>query len=201
MSKLEKYVNQAISDFDTIKEAIKRKGIEVPYGTDTREYGALIDAIESMPASIILRDENGAEAVATLVETATVFTATENDIREGTVAATEKGVTVGTKVIPSYHTTEGQRFIKSGERYIIPFGDELYDFNKFQAIICPYNKSIEKSVAADKVVINNGVYPVNSADLLATVTKDSESKTIDLGITNDSENLYVLRFITYKEIE
>ena len=39
---LEKLINQAIADFDDIKAAIEEKGVNVPKGTDTKEYGGLI---------------------------------------------------------------------------------------------------------------------------------------------------------------
>lgn len=150
----------------------------------------------------ILVDEEGTEAVGVVVDELTVFDATANDIREGTTAATADGVTAGTKVIPSYHTSEGYRFIPKGKEFSLPTLVSLgrYDFTKFQAIICPFNGSIAKSVAAEKVAIDEGVYAVNSSDLLSSVIKDSETKSINLGIINESESLYLLRYFTYKEI-
>ena len=45
MADLENTVNQAISDFDDIEKAIEEKGVNVPYDTDTSEYGELIRSI------------------------------------------------------------------------------------------------------------------------------------------------------------
>lgn len=45
MADLATNINQAISDFGTIKQAIINKGIEVPNGTKTSEYGNLINSI------------------------------------------------------------------------------------------------------------------------------------------------------------
>ena len=42
---LENTINQAISDFDSIEAAIKEKGVDVPKGTDTSEYGGLVRAV------------------------------------------------------------------------------------------------------------------------------------------------------------
>lgn len=198
-SRLQTAVDQAIADFDSIKAAIESKGIEVPQGTDTKDYAALIASIGA-GKTYILRDEAGTEMVATVVGEETVFTATANDIREGMVAATDEGVTTGTKVIPSYHTVTGYMLIPSGGNFAIQFTDELYDFTKLQAIICPFADSIANSVAAEKVAIDEKVYAVNSAVSLATVTRDSENKTINLGIVNESETPYLLRYFTYKEI-
>ena len=44
---LQENVNQAISDFDTIQQAIINKGIEVPAGTPTSEYANKIETIKS----------------------------------------------------------------------------------------------------------------------------------------------------------
>lgn len=39
MASLEQNINQAIADFDAIKAAIEESGVEIPYDTDTSEYG------------------------------------------------------------------------------------------------------------------------------------------------------------------
>lgn len=155
-----------------------------------------------MPSTFIVTDENGNEAVASYVGEEPIFTATANDIREGAVAATKDGVTVGTKVIPSYNTSEGYAFAESGQEFKITSlaGLNRYDYTKLQVIICPYAGSIAKSVAADKVVIDNKVYPVQSIEPLKSVEIDHENKTIKLGIINDSESMYLIRYFTYKEI-
>lgn len=156
---------------------------------------------EKLGSTVVVEYEDGSEEVAVIVNEETIFTADENDIRAGKIAATGEGVTEGTKVIPSYHTTEGFQVITSGSAFVIPLATfERYDYTKLQCIICPYSGSIEASVAAEKVAINEGVYAVNSADVIATVIKDSENKRIDLGIANESGSLYLLRFFTYKEI-
>ena len=159
-------------------------------------------AADYIPKTYILVDEDGNEVTATLVDQETVFDATVNDVREGKVFATETGVKTGEKVIPSYHTSEGYRLITSGQKFeTMSFAaQELYDFTKLQVIICPYAGSIAQSVAAEKVAINDEVYAVNSTALVATVTKDSNTKKIDLGIVNETDIPYVLRYFTYKEI-
>lgn len=159
-------------------------------------------AADYIPKSYIFVDEDGNEVAGTLVEQETVFDATVNDVREGKVFATETGVKTGEKFIPSYVVREGYRIIPNGSEYDLTtlYDMDLYDFTKMQAIICPYNSSIAQSVAAEKVAINEGVYAVNSTVLLSTVAKDSATKSIKLGITNNSGSPSVLRYFTYKEI-
>lgn len=146
----------------------------------------------------ILRDEDGTEYPAVLVDEETAFDATANDIREGKVAATDDGVITGTKEIPSYYVTEGYRLITAGK----PFETvktPRYDFTKLQAIICPFSKTVAASVSAEKVAIGETVYNVNSTDVVSTVTRDKDTNKINFGFTNDTSSIYVLRYFTYKE--
>lgn len=211
----DKYIEQAISDFDSIENAIVENGIEVPHGTDTKEYGKLIGqackkqydegysaGVSEQPEMYLLVDETGQEYPAVLVDEEVSFDATANDIREGKLAATDSGVTVGTKVIPSYNTSEGYAIITPQSKFTLKtlIKADMYDFTKLQIIICPYSESVSESVVAEMVVINEKVYLVNSNEVLATVKRDSINKMIDLGITNESESLYLIRYFTYKEI-
>lgn len=149
--------------------------------------------------TIILVDEDGNSVTAVLVDEETVFNATANDIREGKVAATEEGVTVGTKEIPGYVATEGTRYILAGREINIKLRSDRCEYTKLQAVICAFNTSLTNSVAAEKVVFGESVYPVNSADLLSTVNKDIDNGQIKLGIMNNSDKPVVIRYITLKE--
>lgn len=151
-------------------------------------------------ATFILVDKDGNEYPAVYVDSDTVVTATANDIRKGTTAITSEGVITGEKVIPAYYTEEGYWLIPSGNEFVIPFSNDLYDFTKLQAVICPWAGSFADSVAAEKVVLGENVYGVNSTEPIATVFRDSESGRIDLGITNTTDNMYLVRYFTYKEV-
>lgn len=48
MATLEENINQAIADFDDIEAAIEEQGVDVPFGTDTKEYGNLIRSIKGV---------------------------------------------------------------------------------------------------------------------------------------------------------
>lgn len=193
-------LTQLVNSKTNLADTLVSKGEEASV---TEPFDDLVQkAADYIPKSYVFVDESGNEVTGVLVSQETVFDATVNDVREGKIFGTETGVKTGEKVIPSYHTTEGYQIITNGSEFKIPIARlDLYAFTKLQVIICPYNSSIAGSVAAEKVAINEGVYAVNSTELLATVTKDGENKSINLGITNNSGSLYVLRYITYKEIE
>ena len=156
------------------------------------------------PKAYILETNTGERIPAVLVAEETLFTATKDDIREGKIAGTEKGVTTGEKVIPAYHTSAGIKVITSGKAFSIPNLDsniDAYDYTQLQTIICAYNTSLSNSVSAEKVSIGDAVYNVNSTEALSTITKNHDAKSIDFGIVNESEGLCIIRFFTYKEIE
>jgi hypothetical protein len=158
--------------------------------------------MNDMPNTVLLVDENGAELVATRAGEEVIFTATANDIRAGKVAANDEGVVTGEKVIPSCHTTETTRYIPVGSAVTIPLPIlDKYDYTKLQVVICEFNTSITDSVSVIKTSILDKVYNVNSVAEIANVVKDSVNKSINLGITNDTEKPFVVRCFTYKEIE
>lgn len=154
--------------------------------------------IEYMPAgddgeTYILVDENGNEIPAVLTEEEVDLTATANDIRLGSIAVTDDGVIEGTKEIPSYLTTEGMIAVMAGKDFVIKNLGHKSNFTKLQALFCT------NSVVTDKVCINTKVYPVNSKNVLSTVTVDTENQIINFGITNDGTTPYEIRYFTYKE--
>ena len=148
--------------------------------------------------TFIIEDAAGNELVGIVVDEQVVFDAGPNDIRAGKVAATQNGVTIGEKVIPSYNTSEGFKLIPNGSSFLLPFPN--YSYTKLQAIICPFDTSLDNSVAADKVAINDRVYPVQSTIAEATISKDDSVKAVNFGITNMSGVPCLIRYFSYKEI-
>ena len=162
-------------------------------------YGNVVGAA-GQAQTYILQDEDGNEIPAVLVDSEIVFDATVNDVREGKTFVSEKGVTVGEKEIPAYHTTEGVKYVPVGIEFVIEIPrNNRYDFTKLQAIICPYNNTVEDSVSAEKVAIEKKLYNVGSTDPLAIITVDHDDKAIKLGIANNGDISYIIRYFTYKE--
>lgn len=166
--------------------------------------GNTIGTVLTTPDTLILFDEHGNEYTGVVSDERVELTATTNDIRQGKTAATDKGYTEGDKIIPKYHTCEGTIVVPNGREVILTNVNpefDGYDFSKLQAIICVFNTNMNDSVAAEKVSINNNVYNVQSTALLSEVTKDHTTKAIKLGIVNNSGIPWIVRYITYKEIE
>lgn len=149
----------------------------------------------------ILVDSDGNEIPAVLVDEEVTLTATANDIRLGTIAVTNDGVTEGSKVIPAYHTTEGSKVVPVGSMLKIPLSDYKCQYTKLMVLVCEFNTSMSNSVSTQMVSIGNKVYSVKSTDPLSTVTVDVASQSINLGLVNTSSRPYILRYMTYKEEE
>lgn len=163
--------------------------------------GNMVGTYSQLGKTLILEDENGNEFIGVVTDSEVVFTATDNDVREGMIYAGDEGVSTGTKIIPPYHTTEGVEVVPVDNMLTITFAnDELYDYTKLQVIVCPFNTSLSDSVSAEMVVINDNVYAVNSTNSLATVIKNSTINSIELGIYNTYSVPCLIRYFTYKEI-
>ena len=160
------------------------------YGNATGGFG--------MPKSFVLTDDSGNEMTGVVTGEQVVFTAGLSDIRAGKVAANADGIVTGTKDIPAYHTTEGHRVITPGSdcKIYIP----NYEYTGLQAIVCSYNTSLDDSVAANQVAIKGNLYNVQSVDILSIISIDNTDQCINLGITNTTDNLLIIRYFSYKEI-
>lgn len=164
-------------------------------------YGNTVGATGGLPKSFLLETEDGTQLVGVTVGEETVFTATDNDVRENLVYAGDKGLSIGKKFIPSYYTIEGSRVVTSGSKFEITklSNSDIYDYTKLQAIICEFNTDMNNSTAAVKVSINDSVYETQSTVSISTVTKNIIDKSIDLGIANDTDKPKILRYFMYKE--
>ena len=163
-------------------------------------YGNMIGGVAPLK-TLKLIDESGVEIVGVVTDSEVIFTATDNDVREGFVYASDGGVSTGTKDIPAYRTTAGYTTVLPTEDFVISslFQSDRYNYTELQCIITVFNTNINDSVSAEKVVINNSVYNVGDTTKFSDVIKDMSAKLINLNITNDSENIYLIRYFTYKE--
>lgn len=165
---------------EQIREYVEQRGYEVPAVT------------------YMLVDEAGNEIPAVLVEEEVELTATANDIRLGTTAVTNEGVTEGEKEIPSYYVAEGYRVVPVNSRFIVPHTD--YDYTKFQAVVCKFRENVVNSVESIKVALENYIYDVGSTIQLSQLIKDETNTLVDFGIINDTDSICVIRYFMYKEM-
>lgn len=131
-----------------------------------------------------------------------ILTANPNeDIRQNKVAITASGKVTGTAIIPSYETSTGQVVVPvDGTLEIHLALNDTYDYTELQCIVCEYDTDIDNSLLDTQKVIGDTLYTTGSKSIVSQVTKDSETKTIQLGITNNLEIPVVIRYFTYKEL-
>lgn len=152
--------------------------------------------------TLVIVDENGNEFTGVVTDSEVIFTATDSDVRAGAIYAGDNGVSIGSKDILEYRTTQGYTVIPSGKSFSIKLSQyDSYNYTKLQCIIAPFNTNLQNSCAFDKIVVNDKVYAAMSADVISTVSKNTINKSIDLNIMNDSDKIYLIYFFTYKEEE
>lgn len=161
--------------------------------------GNMVGSYSQLGKTLVLEDEQGNAITGVIVGQEVIFDATPDDVKIGKTFASDEGVAKGIDT-RTYRTTQSNILIWPGESYSIPLSDyDKWDYTKLQCVIAKFNTSSVDSTSANKVVLNDTVYAVNSAEALSDVVKNSESKLIFLGIVNDTEDLYMIHYFTYKE--
>lgn len=165
--------------------------------------GNMVGAYSQIGKTFIITDADGNELTGVVVDQETVFTATDNDVREGYVYASDSGVSTGTKDIPIYRTSAGMKMVAPNENFSLYIPEyNSYDYTVFQCMISLVDfDNVDNSVNTTMVVLNDGVYNVNSIDIVSSISKNIETQSIDLNINNDSDNYYIIHYFTYREEE
>ena len=162
-------------------------------------YGNTIGGVA--PVNVFeLELEDGTVLNGVVTDEPPAITATPNDIRLGKTAILSDGLVEGTKRIPAYETTKASRLIMPGAKFTIPLSDyDKYDYTQFQCMIALRDVSVKTSVSVDRIGFYDGMYLVNTTEPISNITKNHDTKSIDLNITNDTDNVYYIHYFTFKE--
>lgn len=152
--------------------------------------GNFVGSYSQMGKTFILVDEDGNEMTGVVVDQETVFTAGDNDVREGMVYASDSGVSTGTKDIPPYYANYGAKFVLANKEATIYI--PKHDYNNLLITISTYNTSIEQSVELVYVSIENGMYTVSNKEKVSDISIDTATQYIKLGVTVSEKS--VLRY-------
>lgn len=164
-------------------------------------YGNMVGGGSAPLKTLILTDENGNEVVGVVTESVQMFDATPADVRINKTFVSDNGIESGENTI-TYRTEQSSWLILPGEQFSIPLEHyDQYCYTKFQCIISQYNTRINDSVYTDKISFGDKVYAVNSLESLSSVTKNTNTKSIDLNIINNTDNMYFIHYFTYKQEE
>ena len=152
-----------------------------------------------MPKMIEIVDGAGNTLIGTVTDSEVNLDATREDVKIGKIFASNDGIQEGTDT-RTYRVVFASYLILPGENFSIPLEKyDGYDYTKFQATIAEFNTNFTDSVSVGKVLLDNAVYNVNSTEKLSDVTKNSSTKSVDLNIANNTDNIYVIHYNTYKE--
>lgn len=163
--------------------------------------GLLGNAVISPAAlrTVVIEDGAGSTFTGIVVDDIVVFDAKPEDVKIGKTFAGEDGVLEGIDT-KTYRTTHATCLILPGESFSIPLEKyDRYNYTQFQAMISVFNTTALDSVAIEKISIYDSVLNVNSNDVVSSVTKNASSKSIDLNFINDTDNVYIVNYNTYKE--
>lgn len=145
--------------------------------------------------TVIIEDADGNEMVGVVTGSEVIFTATDNDVRSGSVYASDGGISTGTKDIPIYYARCGRKFVLAGQTATLAVPE--YDYTHLMIIISTYDTSVDQSVSPTYISVDDGVYAVGNNTKLANITVDSDNEQINFGITVDQKS--VLRYFVMKE--
>lgn len=149
--------------------------------------------------TVILEDENGNEVVGIVTESPVILTARPSDIKIGKTAAIDSGVVEGENTI-NYRTEVSNRLILPGEDFSIPLYDyNQYDYTKFQCIIVVFDSDYNTNVELLGVSINDSIFSAETSEKVSDITKNHNTKSIDLNLTNTTDKIYSIRYFTYHE--
>lgn len=143
--------------------------------------------------------DDGTELMGVVTEKEELLDAKPSDVRVGKKVVSDSGIIEGTNTI-NYRTQSGSRLIKPGQSFSIPLTMyNQYDYTKFQCIIVLFNSDYSDSAETMAITINDSVFSATNYNKLSDITKNIDTKSIDLNITNNSDNIYSIRYFTYRE--
>ena len=178
-----------------IKEALQNQGKEPTDELGT--YPGLIDALENPDNITYLVTVDGENSAYTVLhgQEKVELNATTNDIRIGTKAVTETGVTDGEKEIPAYYSRYGERKFTKGTEVKIKMKE--YDDKSLMTSMATFNVDLDKSISVNATSIGDSMYECKSNTKLSDITKDSANEQINFGITANEDS--VIRYFVVRE--
>ena len=163
-------------------------------------YGNMIGSSGGILGKTVeIISDDGVDLIGVVVDQEQILDAKPSDVRIGKKVVSDSGIIEGTNTI-NYRTQSGSRLIKPGQSFSIPLTMyNQYDYTKFQGIIVLFNSDYSDSAETMAITINDSVFSATNYNKLSDITKNIDTKSIDLNITNNSDNIYSIRYFTYRE--
>ena len=156
--------------------------------------GNMVGSYSSIGKTFILVDDDGNEITGVCVDNPVVFTAGDNDVREGFVYAGDSGVSTGTKDIPAYYSNFGTKILSANQEAVIYM--PKYNYENLIVTISTYNTSPTQSLDVTYVSVYDGMYAIGDSTKLSNITMDEDNQQIKLGITVSKKSVLRYSIIT-----
>lgn len=161
--------------------------------------GNMVGSYSQMGKTFILVDESGTEITGVVTENVQAFDATAADVKIGKTFVSDDGCLEGTDT-KTYRVKFATYLIFPNENFSIPLQQyDAYDYTDFNAMISVFNTTKFDSTSIEKIVIFDSVYNTGSNNSLSDVSKDKDTKSINLNIVNNTNNIYIVHYSTYRE--
>lgn len=163
-------------------------------------YGNMVGSSGgTLGKTIEIISDDGTDLMGVVVDQEQILDAKPSDVKIGKKVVSDSGLIEGTNTI-NYRTIAGSCLVLPGQNFSIPLKMyNQYDYTNFQGIIVLFNSDYSDSVETMAITINDSVFSVETSEKLSNITKNEDIKSIDLNITNDSANIYSIRYFTYHE--
>lgn len=157
-------------------------------------HGNVVGCGSAPLKTVQLIDESGNELLGVVVGEETIFTATDNDVRENIVYAGNNGLSVGTKFIPAYYSNFGKKFVLKNNEAIIYM--PKYNYENLMVTISTYDTSLSQSLDVTYISIDNAMYEIGSKTKFADIVIDEENEQIKLGVVVSEKSVLRYSIIT-----
>lgn len=152
-----------------------------------------------MPNIVEITDGSGNTFIGAVTDSEVALDATRDDVKIGKFFAANDGIQEGINTI-TYRTETASRLILPGEDFSIPLSNyNQYDYTKFQCIIVVFNSDYSTNAESYGITIDDNVFSTTTSEKISSITKNSNTKSIDLNLTNTSDKTYSIRYFTYHE--
>ena len=163
-------------------------------------YGNIVGGASSIKV-MQLELEDGTVLEGVVADEAPVIDATAKDVRKGKTVITNQGVIEGETEIPAYETRMSYLLVSPNDVCSISLSSkDRYDYTKFQCVVVVFSPDYNSNVVTKYISMNDGLFSVETSEKVSDISKNNETKSIDLNIINDSEDIYEITYFTCKEI-
>lgn len=161
-------------------------------------FGNVIGGGSAPLKTVILEDDFGNQMIGVVTESVQIFDAKPSDVKAGKKFVSDIGICEGTDT-KNYRVEMSTWLVFPGENCSIPLSNyDIYDYTGFQCIITLFSQDYSTNATTIGVSIGDSVFSTQTSKKISNIVKNVNTKSIDLNIVNNSEDIYSIRYFTYR---